>query len=156
MHVPTTATAPLASPLAGRVDAGSRGARRARTAARLAFAVLPTLVATTACASRPRPPHAATSPRRFGVATAEDLRWCAGLSIYECLERERPMFVRHRAGTVTVFLDGVLWGPVAGLRDIPAVEVREVRLLTRIEATTAHGSMSGGAALEVTLRRSVP
>jgi hypothetical protein len=55
-----------------------------------------------------------------------------------------------------VFLDGVLWGPVAGLRDLPAVEVRQVRLLTRPEATTAHGSMPGGAALEVTLRRSVP
>jgi hypothetical protein len=121
-----------------------------------ALALLATLLATTACALRPSHPDGAPPARRFGVATAEDLRWCAGLSLYACLERDRPTFVRHRAGGVTVFVDGLLWGAAAGLRDIPAVDVQQVRLLTRLEAITVHGSMPGGAALEVTLRRTVP
>lgn len=117
--------------------------------------LLAMILAAGACATGLRTPQYGT-PRRSGVETGEELQRCVGLSLYACLERDRPAFVNHSTGSVTVFVDGVLWGPVAKLRDIPAVEVREVRLLTRVEATTLHGSMPGGPALEVVLRRSVP
>ena len=78
----------------------------------------------------------------------------------------RPLSLRvppeHAAHThsqpgesVTVFVDGVLWGPATSLRQLRAADVMQARLLTDQEPVTAHAVRAGGVALEVTLRRVV-
>jgi hypothetical protein len=89
------------------------------------------------------------------VATAEQLRYCDA-SLYECLEARWQTFVRHRGGTLSVYVERMPRGNVTVLRGIAARDVQEVRLLTRIDAATAYGTRAGGAVLEVTLRRSSP
>ena len=79
-----------------------------------------------------------------GVATAED-----------AVRRLRPAFLFNRGATAferrEVYLDGVAIGGVEELRRVPAQDVREIRVLTAIEATTRYGfSQSGGAILVVT------
>jgi hypothetical protein len=128
---------------------------RAPTAPAILLA-LATFLTTIACAGTPRPPRAAAPVRRSVVAATDYLRSCAGLSLYACLEQHRPALVHYRGADVSVFVDGLPWGPAAKLRDIPAVQVRQVRLLSALEATTAYGSLPGGAVLEVTLRGAVP
>ncbi len=125
------------------------------TLPRLGLALLPVFLGTTGCAGVPRTPQRATlRPRPLSVATAEDLSRCDGLSLYDCLQSTRPTLIRSRGESVTVFVDGVLWGPATSLRQLRAADVMQARLLTDQEAT-AHAVRAGGVALEVTLRRAV-
>ena len=131
-------------------------ALRTFTRARLGLALLPVFLWTGGCAGVPRSPQRATPrPRPLSVATAEDLSRCDGLSLYECLQSTRPTLIRSRGESVTVFVDGVLWGPATSLRQLRAADVMQARLLTDQETVTAHAVRAGGVALEVTLRRAV-
>ena len=126
------------------------------TPARFGLALLPVFLGTSGCAGVPWSPQRATlRPRPLSVATAEDLSKCDGLSLYECLQSTRPTLLRRRGEFVTVFVDGVLWGPATSLRQLSAADVMQARLLTDQETVTAHAVRAGGVALEVTLRRVV-
>ena len=124
------------------------------TLARLGVALLAALPATSGCAGAPRTPQRATA-RPLSVATAEELSRCVGLSLFDCLQSTRPSLVRSRGESVTVFVDGVLWGPATSLRQLRAADVMQARLLTDRERAPAHAMRAGGVALEVTLRRAV-
>jgi hypothetical protein len=130
-------------------------ALRTFTRARLGLALLPVFLETSGCAGAPRAARRATPrPQPLRVATAEDLSKCDGLSLYECLQSTRPTLIRSRGESVTVFVNGVLWGPATSLRQLRAADVMQARLLTDREATS-HAVRAGGVALEVTLRRTV-
>ena len=104
----------------------------------------------------PRSPQRATlRPWPLRLATAEELSKCDGLSLYECLQSTRPTLIRSRGESVTVFVNGVLWGPATSLRQLRAADVMQARLLTDHETATAHALRAGGVALEVILRRAV-
>ena len=117
-------------------------------------ALLPLFLGTAGCAGVPRAPRRAT-PRPPSVATAEELSTCDGLSLYDCLQSTRPALIRSRGESVTVFVDGVLWGPATSLRQLRAADVMQARLLTDQGPVSAHAVRAGGVALEVTLRRVV-
>jgi hypothetical protein len=120
MRVPSTVAAVLTS-----------------TLARLGLALLRVSLGTSGCAGVPRTPQRATlRARPLSVATAEDLSKCVGLSLYECLQSTRPTLIPSRGESVTVFVDGVLWGPATSLRQLRAADVMQARLLTDREPGT--------------------
>lgn len=115
--------------------------------------------AATACAGGSPSPARAPTPaaaQTYGVLRAEDLERSFGASLYERVSALRPSFVTNRGAPTTVFVNGMYFGPVTALRDIPVGTVRQIRLLSAPEATVRFGSFrQTGAALEVILRTGV-
>lgn len=80
---------------------------------------------------------------------------------YEIVERLRPTMLRSRGPTsfgaaaggatpaIVVFLDDARLGDVTSLRNIPTVQVREIRYHTATEATQLWGTGFGGGAIQV-------
>src|SRR5689334_6195013 len=87
--------------------------------------------------------------------SADDLaRLDAGRSLHEALAAARPGFLAlgEMAGSPTLFVDGVLVGPVTALHHLPVAWVTRVELLSRDEALARHGPFHGPAALDVRTR----
>lgn len=101
------------------------------------LAVLPALLAGTACASAGGP----GIDRDPKLITSEELRGQDSYTALEAIERLRPLWLRttvERSGrlstTVLVYQDGVHLGGVEALRDIAISTVREIRYLDSAEA----------------------
>jgi hypothetical protein len=77
-------------------------------------------------------------------------------SLYDAIVALRPQFLTFRGTQPTVYVNGVLAGPVSVLRDIPVAWVERVRMLSPDEATLLYGTSRGGAAIQVTRRGVTP
>ena len=125
------------------------------TLARLGLALLPVFLGTSGCTGVPRTPQRATlraAAERGDRRGSVEVRRPLALRVPQST---RPTLIRSRGESVTVFVDGVLWGPATSLRQLRAADVMQARLLTDQEPVTAHAVRAGGVALEVTLRRVV-
>ena len=97
-----------------------------------------------------------------GLITEQEVRQTRAANAYEVVARLRGSFLSGRGATSlsntsspepTVYVDGVLWGPPATLRNIPAEQVSTIRLYQAWEATTKFGSGNMGGVIEVATRR---
>lgn len=112
-----------------------------------------------ACASTGDP---ASRPDR-NVVTADQLQGMERLSLYEALQRVKPLWLRSARGAdsfgapqgrrgLRVYLNGSFYGGVADLQGIRAQNVEEVRYLDKRKATLRFGTdHSEGALLVSTL-----
>jgi hypothetical protein len=143
---------PLTPPVARRVVV-----RRAPVlvAAALALGGAAACAAGTRALRSPQP-VADTRRATAGLIAGEELASAPpGTMLGDVVRARGAAFVRGGGG-VSVFVNGAYAGSMATLREIPAREVQQVRVLTGPEATFAYGTLHAGAAVtvvEVTLRR---
>ena len=102
----------------------------------------------------------ATTQRRGGeVITSEELAKVAQYDLYAAINQLRPAYLITRGASslgaaspefVQVYVDGVRRGDIQVLRQIHAVDVKEVRHLSASEATQRFGTGNTMGAIVVT------
>lgn len=96
------------------------------------------------------------------LITGEEIAASQATNAFEAIQRLRANFLSYRGETSlansrsspypTVYLDGQEYGPIATLRNIPASQIRSIRLLRAWEATTKYGTGNMGGVIEITTR----
>jgi hypothetical protein len=114
----------------------------------------------TACAPKKGANRAAN--RSPELITAAEIVESQAASAYEAVLRLRAHFLNSRGQTSllnrsapeqpNVYLDGVRYGPVSSLRNIPAIQVAQIRLYRGWEATTKFGTGNVAGVIEVISR----
>ena len=115
-------------------------------------------VSTSACAMQQRTGDGGTP----GLITEQEVRQSRAPNAYEVVRRLRGNFLSSRGATSllntsspepTVYVDGVPWGPLASLRNIPAEQIATIRLYHAWEAETKYGSGNMGGVIDVATKR---
>lgn len=94
-------------------------------------------------------------PRRaFRLLTAEEIATIPATTAYQAVRQLRPEFLRSTRGQdsahrLMLYVDGVRWGGVEELNNVPAALVWEIRFLSGPEATTLYGTGNPLGALDV-------
>jgi hypothetical protein len=123
------------------------------------FRLIPILcLAVAACAGRSRS-GAATDGN---VISAAELNDAGSVSVYDVIQRLRPLFLRERGPVsllnassqshTVVFVDQSEYGALESLRTIPASRVERVRFFPGQEAVTRFGSTYGSGVIQLTFR----
>jgi hypothetical protein len=113
-----------------------------------------------ACAPKTGANRAAS--RSPELITAEEIVESQAASAYEAVLKLRAHFLNSRGQTSVlnrsapelpnVYLDGVKYGPVSSLRNIPANQVAQIRLYRAWEASTRFGTGNVAGVIEVISR----
>jgi outer membrane cobalamin receptor len=112
-----------------------------------------------ACAMHNRSDDGGGSPQ---IITEVEVRNSHAPNAYEVVKKLRGNFLSNRGATSvmntsspepTVYVDGVPFGPLATLRNIPAEQVSSIRLYRAWEAETKYGSGNMGGVIEVATKR---
>ncbi|MBA3670880.1 MAG: TonB-dependent receptor plug domain-containing protein [Gemmatimonadaceae bacterium] len=120
---------------------------------------IPLILALTACTHSSTPaPAGGTSEN---IITQEELDASSAANAYEAIQKLRGNFLSDRGKTTlmgassnkpTVYLDGVLYGEIQSLRNIPVRTVATIRLYRAWEAQQKYGTGKMGGVIEVTTR----
>ncbi len=103
-----------------------------------------------------------THPRDPSRITEDEIFASLAVDAYDAISKLRANFFASRGSTSfranestlpTVFVDGLEYGPISTLRQIPASTVSEIRLYRSWEATTAYGTGFMSGVIAVTTRR---
>ena len=117
-------------------------------------------LAVNACATTPAQVYYPTLRDR-SVISLPEIQSVQAQSALDLVRKTRPNFLASRGFTTilgfssnlpTVYLDGMRYGPVASLKDIPASHVAEIRLFTAAESAQ-FGLGNTGGVLSVRTRR---
>ena len=125
---------------------------------RLVLALVPAVLI--ACApSR----HGAVDSSKQQIITEDEIDASGASTALEVIQRLRVGFLTYRGETSfdksksepypDVYVDGVEYGGISTLRNIPALEVSTIRLYRSWEATTTFGSGHMGGVIAITTRR---
>ena len=117
------------------------------------------LLVTAGCASSQS--GGAVSTRE--ILTAEEISRTTALTAYDAIQIRRPAFLagaQRRAlrdadqpdTRPVIYVNGVFYGEVESLRDIPAREVKDIRFLEANDATRVLGSAHVGGVIMVTTK----
>lgn len=101
---------------------------------------------------------ASTQPRDPSRITQDEIVASLAIDAYDVIAKLRSNFLASRgptslrsatSGMPAVFVDGIEYGPISSLAQIPASTILEIRLLRSWEATTIYGTgyMSGVIAI---------
>jgi len=100
---------------------------------------------------------------RQQLITEDEIDASRASTALEAIQRLRVGFLTYRGETSldktksqpypTVYVDGLEYGPIGTLRNIPALEVSTIRLYRSWEATTKFGSGHMGGVIAITTRR---
>src|SRR5919205_3482229 len=105
-------------------------------------------VALAACASAGASSHPA---KDYNVITQDEITAQNGVNAYDVISHLRPQYLKTRGRTsiqtppsvaseyAAVFLDGQFFGDLTSLRNIPSINVLEIRYLPANEAVTRYG-----------------
>lgn len=103
-----------------------------------------------------------SSPAGAGeVITEAEIARSQALTAYDAVEKLRANFFSNRGRTTilgnasqlpVVYLDGVEYGPMTSLRDIPASHVASIRMYHAWEATTKFGMGKSAGVIAVTTK----
>ncbi len=100
-------------------------------------------------------------PPNRNVITADEIAKSNASSAYEIIERLRPAFLRTRGSqsiqnpapvSPVVYLDGMRFGPVSSLAQIPAIGVVSIQYLNAIDASQRFGLGNEGGAILVSTK----
>jgi hypothetical protein len=94
------------------------------------------------------------------LLTAEEIFKTTALNAYEAIQIRRPLFLaraERRAlrdadqpdARPMVYMNGVYFGDVGSLREIPVREIKEIRFMEAIEATRVLGTTNVGGVIMV-------
>ena len=113
----------------------------------------------------------ACSPPRLGpgeisssqLITEDEIDASRAASAYEVIQKLRANFLTYRGETSltkgqstpypTVYVDGMEFGPITSLRNIPASEISTIRLYRAWEATTKYGTGNMGGVIAISTRQ---
>ncbi len=117
---------------------------------RAAAALFYGIAALTACAGQTHREVAPAPATALGVIGEEDIARSHGMTVYEVINRVRPMYLLSQLDMAPteareVYLNGVRLGGVDQLRLIPASEVKEIRFVRATDGGAYGVSRSGGA-----------
>jgi len=129
---------------------------------RVSTMVVPTccLIALLGACSMHRARDPAIDGASRNVITEAELDSVHASSVYEAIAKLRGEFLTYRGETSlqekrskpfpSVFMDGVRYGELADLRNVPASQVSRIRLLRAWEATTQYGTGYPSGVIEIT------
>ena len=114
------------------------------------------LVVLGAACSRAAPNRSTGSAQ---LITAKEIAESQALNGYDAVQKLRSNFLTNRGKTSivdrdapqtpTVYLDGMQFGPVTSLRNIPANQIATIRLYRAWEASTKFGAQNVAGVIEV-------
>jgi outer membrane cobalamin receptor len=100
-----------------------------------------------------------TGPSQPGdVLTEAEIAQSQAVTAYDAVQKLRANFLSNRGKTTilgdtsplpVVYLDGIEYGPMASLRNIPASQVSSIRMYRAWEATTKFGMGKTAGVIEV-------
>ena len=118
------------------------------------FVLVVAALVSLACGSKaPRVP----APDR-NLITADEIAKSNGSTAYEVVERLRPAFLRTRGSqsiqnptplSPIVYLDGMRYGPVSSLAQIPAMGIVSIQYMNAVDASQRFGLGNEGGAILV-------
>jgi len=126
---------------------------------KLGVIVLVLILAAGACAS---PRSAPTVRRNPSIITQDEIVASLASDAYDAILKLRTSFLATRGPTSlrssesampAVFVDGMEYGPISSLAQIPASNILEIRLLRSWEATTIYGTGYMAGVIAITTRR---
>lgn len=101
-------------------------------------------------------------PQNQNLITADEIVRSNATNALEAIERNRPAFLRTRGAmsiqnpnppTPIIYVDGMRFGPVNTLSQVPALTIATIEYLNAIDASQRFGlGHEGGAILVVTKR----
>ena len=112
-----------------------------------------------ACASQA--PRDATPAPAGEVITQAEIEKSQAVTAYDAVQKLRANFFSNRGRTTilgdtsplpVVYLDGVEYGPMTSLQNIPASHVASIRMYRAWEASTKFGMGKTAGVIEVTTR----
>lgn len=120
------------------------------------------LLVAAACASTGGAQNGNDAPRTRhsrNVITLEEIQNATGLkTAYDAVQSLRPQFFQNRGATsfthssgVTVYVNGMPQGGPSALQRINIGQVKEIRYLSRNDATIKYGTGISGGVIEVTV-----
>lgn len=113
----------------------------------------------------------ACTPPRLGpgsvsnsqLITEEEIAASRGSSALDVIQKLRANFLSYRGETSfnrsrsspypTVYVDGQEFGPIATLKNIPAIQISSIRLYRSWEATTKFGTGKMGGVIEISTKQ---
>jgi hypothetical protein len=119
-----------------------------------------TLAAMTACATGGSG-NATNIHRNPNVINEQEIAATNESNAYDVITRLRPTFLRTRGRTTinsagseyaSVFLDGHVYGELLSLKNIPAIQIHEIRYLSANQAVTTYGMQYGSGVIDVRTR----
>jgi hypothetical protein len=124
---------------------------------RLAFVLVALTLQLSACSHAAQGGGNASS----NVISREELKASDAMTVYDAVIRLRGNFLTARGKTAgredwskpAVFVDGVRYGDIETLRNIPVTTVESVRLYRAWEAQQKFGNGTMGGAIDVTTRK---
>ena len=136
--------------------------RRSLASRRRRFA-LPALLALTVGASACVHASRADDSMSSQVIFADEIERSRAVTAYDAVSKLRHNFLSDRGRTSildtsaprvpNVYLDGMPYGPLASLNNIPAQQVASIRLYRAWEAQYKYGSDNPAGVIEVTTKR---
>ena len=110
------------------------------------------------------PPRVAPSAiAETQLITEEEVEASRAPTAFEVIQKLHSNFLSYRGETSfnratsrpypTVYLDGLEFGPIGSLRNIPAAQISTIRLYRSWEATTKFGSGNMGGVIAITTRQ---
>jgi hypothetical protein len=110
-----------------------------------------------ACSRAPRAGDRPASSSQ--LITADEIARSQAVNGYDAVQKLRANFLSNRGKTSildrdapespTVYLDGMQYGPIASLRNIPANQIARIRLYRAWEASTKFGAYNSAGVIEV-------
>jgi outer membrane cobalamin receptor len=94
--------------------------------------------------------------------TEEEIAATSAINAYEIVQKLRGNFLSNRGKTTIlgkssptpmVYVDGVRYGEIASLRNVPATTVQSIRLYRAWEAQQRYGNDVMGGVIEVTTKK---
>lgn len=106
----------------------------------------------TACATQGGRDFSVAPSSALGVITEADVASSHGTTVYEVIERSRPIYLLSKVDLAPdadreVYLNGIRLGGVGELRLIPAKDVKEIRFVRAIDMSAYGVGRSAGAIL---------
>ena len=121
------------------------------------FVLVAAALASVACASK----AGRIVPPNGDLITADEIARSNASSAYEIVQRVRPAFLRTRGSqsiqnptppSPVVYLDGMRYGPVGSLAQIPAIGIVSIQYMNAIDATQRFGLGHEGGAILVSTK----
>jgi hypothetical protein len=97
------------------------------------------------------------------LITEDEVDASRGSTAFEVIQKLRANFLTYRGETSVyrnssqpypnVYVDGLEFGPIGSLRNIPAAQIATIRLYRSWEATTKFGTGNMGGVIAITTRQ---
>jgi len=118
------------------------------------------IVGSSACAST----GGTSKMKDYNVIQQSEITAQSGTNAYDVISHLRPQYLKTRGRTsiqaqpsvsseyASVFVDSQYFGDLTSLRDIAAINIKEIRYLPANEAVTRYGMQYGNGVIEIRTR----